>query len=65
MKEVLELLIHFIVTLCKLSESGGVKTLVAENLALRQQLVVLRRGNKRSPRLIFGSILVWFFYVLH
>ena len=51
MKEVLELLIHFIVTLCKLSGPGGVKTLVAENHALRQQLVVIRRSNKRSPRL--------------
>jgi len=31
MKEVFELLIHFIVTLCKLSAPGGVKALIAEN----------------------------------
>jgi len=39
MKELVELLIQFIVTLCKLSKHGGVKALVAENYALRQQLV--------------------------
>jgi len=51
MKELVELLIQFVVTLCKLSRPGGVKALVAENHALRQQLVVMRRCNKRSPRL--------------
>lgn len=46
-----ELLIQFIVALCKLSAPGGVKALVAENQALKQQLVVMRRSNRRSPRL--------------
>jgi len=70
MKELVELLIQFIVTLCKLSKHGGVKALVAENYALRQQLVVIRRCNKRSPRLksldrfLFGFF-AFFIRVLH
>ena len=51
MSEKLELLIHFIVTLCKLSAPGGVKALIAENHAMKQQLVVMNRRNKRSPKL--------------
>jgi len=51
MKEVFELLIHFIVTLCKLSALGGVKALIAGNHALKQQLVVMSRGKSRSPKL--------------
>ena len=30
---------------------GGVRALVAENIALRQQLLVLKRGRKRAPDL--------------
>lgn len=51
MKEIAELLIHIVVTLCKLASPGGVKSLIAENHALKQQLVVMRRSNRRSLRL--------------
>ena len=51
MKEGIELLIHFIVTLCKLSAPGGVKALIVENFALKQQLVLMSRSNRRSPKL--------------
>jgi len=51
MKVMIELLIHFIVTLCKLSVPGGVKALIAENFVLKQQLVVMHRSNRRSPKL--------------
>jgi len=48
---VIELLIHFIVTLCKLSAPGGVKALISESCVLKQQLVVMHRSNRRSPKL--------------
>ena len=32
---------------------GGVKALAAENLALRQQLLVASRGRIRAPELTF------------
>ena len=62
MREIIELLIHFIVTLIKLSKPGGVKVLIAENNAMRQQLIVVSRGKKRSPslatsdRILFGFL---------
>ncbi len=44
-----ELLIHFIRLLMKLITPGGAKALVAENLALKQQLITLNRRRLRSP----------------
>ena len=62
MREIIELLIHFVVTLIKLSKPGGVKALIAENNAMRQQLIVMTRGKKRAPplttsdRILFGCL---------
>jgi len=38
-------------TLLKLCKPGGVKALMAENIALRQQLITLNRKRNRAPRL--------------
>jgi hypothetical protein len=35
----------------KLCGPGGVQAVIAENLLLRQQLIVLRRGRRRAPSL--------------
>jgi len=51
MANILLLLFHFASSLVKLARPGGTKALVAENLLLRQQLIVARRGLNRSPRL--------------
>jgi hypothetical protein len=51
MREKPELLIHFVVTLCKLCTPGGAKAIIAENCVIKQQLVAMNRGNKRSPKL--------------
>ena len=58
----IQLLIHFFVTLAKLIRPGGVKTVVAENLLLKQQLMTLTRQRTRSPgltifdRFMFGYL---------
>jgi putative transposase len=44
--------------LLKLSCRCGYKSLVAENMALRQQLLVLNRARERSPRLTLSSRLI-------
>ncbi len=46
-----ELLFHFIRLLMKLITPGGKKALIAENLALKQQLITLNRNRLRSPAL--------------
>ena len=62
MRAILELFIHLICTIFKLLKPGGVKAVMAENLALKQQLITLNRGHQRSPnlttfdRFIYGLI---------
>ena len=41
---------------------GGVKAMAAENMVLRQQLIVARRGRKRSPDLTFSDRLSFAFF---
>ena len=44
-------LLHLVVTAAKLCGPGGVRAVIAENLLLRQQLIVLRRPRQRAPNL--------------
>ena len=52
MLEIIELLIHYLVTLIKLLKPGGVKRVMAESIAIKHQLVVMNRTRKRSPALV-------------
>jgi len=51
MKTVLLTLLHLAVTTAKLCGPGGMRTVIAENLLLKQQLIVLRRARRRAPNL--------------
>lgn len=42
---------QFLVVLITLLKPGGVRAIAAENLALKQQLITLKRKQKRSPKL--------------
>ena len=52
MLEIIELLIHYLVTLIKLLKPGGVKVVMAESIAMKHQLIVMNRARKRSPALV-------------
>ena len=52
MKDIVLIVIHLAVTAGKLLGPGGVRALVAENLVLKQQLIVLRRPRRRAPNLM-------------
>jgi len=64
MLEFIELLVHFLVTLIKLLKPGGVKRVMAESIAMKQQLIVMNRARKRSPvlvtrdRFLFGLLVI-------
>src|SRR5262252_6994211 len=53
-------LVQLAFVIVKLCGSGGVRAVLAENLLLKQQLIVMRRARKRAPnltpidRLLFG-----------
>jgi putative transposase len=51
MRHLSVLFIHFISTLARLLGPGGVRSLVAESLLLKHQLLILNRFRKRSPNL--------------
>lgn len=51
MKGFLLTLLHVAVTIAKRCGPSGVRGAIAENLLLKQQLLVLRRGRQRAPNL--------------
>jgi transposase InsO family protein len=51
MRGLLLLLIHVLAVLARLAGPGGVRGLVAENVLLKQQLLVLGRARRRAPNL--------------
>ena len=51
MRDLLLALLHLAVVTAKLCGSSGVRAVMAENLLLKQQLLVLRRARKRAPNL--------------
>jgi hypothetical protein len=42
----------------KLCGPGGVRAVIAENLLLKQQLIVLRRARQRAPNLALSNRLI-------
>src|SRR4051812_39376829 len=55
MRDLLLVVLHLAVTSAKLCGPGGVRALIAENLLLKHQLIVLRRGRRRAPNLAPGD----------
>jgi len=51
MKDVIYLLFHLHTTLAKLIRPGGSRTVIAENLLLKQQLIIHSRARERAPNL--------------
>ena len=58
MKDLLLPLLHLAVTAAKLCRPGGGRAVIAENLLLKQQLIVLRRSRQRAPNLRVGDRLL-------
>jgi len=50
-RDMLVLFIHVVVTLVRLWKPGGFRAVVAESVLVRHQLLILKRGRKRSPNL--------------
>ena len=58
MKGLLLTLLHLAVMTAKLCGAGGVRAVIAENLILKQQLLVLRRARNRAPNLALSDRLI-------
>ncbi len=51
MRDLVVLGIHFIATLARLLGPGGVRSIVAESLLIKHQLLIVNRSRQRSPNL--------------
>ena len=51
MGDVVILLVHLMVTAVRFAWPGGLRSIVAESVLLRHQLLILNRGRKRAPNL--------------
>jgi len=51
MKDIFILLVHLLTTVAKLFGPGGTKAIIAENLLLKQQLLVVTHSQRRAPNL--------------
>jgi hypothetical protein len=51
MRDFVILLIHVIVTVCQLWRLDGARSVIAESILLKQQLLILNRSRKRAPNL--------------
>ena len=58
MRDLVILFIHLIVTFARLLGPGGKRSVVAESVLIKQQLLILNRSRQRSPNLRASDRLV-------
>jgi putative transposase len=58
MRDLAVLLLHLVTTVARLAGPGGARSVVAESLFVKQQLLILNRSRKRSPNLGFADRIV-------
>ena len=51
MGDIFTLFLHTIVTIIRLAQPGGLRSVVAESVLMRHQVLILNRGRKRAPNL--------------
>ena len=59
MRDLAVLFLHLIATVARLAGPGGARSVVAESILVKHQLLILNRSRKRSPHLrVFDRIIV-------
>ncbi len=58
MSNLVVLFVHVMVTIARLLWPGGLRSVVAESVLVKQQLLILNRSRQRSPNLCFSDRLV-------
>jgi len=64
MRLLFPLLGHLLVTLARLASPGGVRAVVVESLAVKHQLLIMKRSQRRAPNLTSWDRLMLGFYTL-
>ncbi len=58
MRDLAVLVLHLLTTVARLVSPGGARSVVAESVLVKHQLLILNRSRKRSPNLRFSDRLV-------
>jgi len=58
MRDLAVLFLHLLATVARLAGPGGARSVVAESVLVKQQLLILNRSRKRSPHLRFSDRVV-------
>src|SRR5450759_5970102 len=58
MRDLVILFVHVMATLARLLGPGGIRSVVAESVLVKQQLLILNRSRQRSPNLLTSDRLV-------
>src|SRR6266699_3922202 len=58
MQDFVILFVHIIATVARIAGSGGVRSVVAESVLVKQQLLILNRSRKRAPNLRLADRMV-------
>jgi putative transposase len=64
MKLLLVLVAHLLVTIARLARPGGVRAVAAESLAVKHQLLIMKRSQRRRPKLTAWDRLILGFCTL-
>src|ERR1700694_4160704 len=64
MRDLAVLFLHLIATVVRLAGPGGARSVVAESVLVKQQLVILNRSRKRPPNLRLSDRMVAGVYAL-
>ena len=65
MRDLITLFVHVITTVLRVGRPGGVRTVIAESVLTKHQLLILNRSRRRAPnlrildRLIAGFCSLW------
>src|SRR5215468_12243488 len=65
MRDLILLLVHVVTTVMRVFQPGGVRTVIAESVLTKHQLLILNRPRRRAPnfrildRLIAGFCSLW------
>ena len=57
MRDLAVLFLHVLATVARLAGPGGARSVIAESVLVKHQLLILNRSRKRSP--ISASLIAW------
>lgn len=58
MRDLIVIVLHAIVTVCRIARPGGARSVIAESVLLKHQLLILNRSRRRAPNLRISDRLV-------